>query len=193
MKILKYKNITHLYLKLFSIVVLLPSFGSVGLYAQNPDLFDYTWYLHNLVIDNISNIPPINNEIPFVPAEFFETGTLFTGMCENGGSGELQYIGTNEFLVLEMNFLQGECFHNLPFNQDYSNLYQNFWSPLAGSGTVFYEIIEEGDVLTLTIISPNDDFAVYKNEAPLSINDFSNSKFLIYPNPVNNSSFAPTV
>jgi hypothetical protein len=155
-----------------------------GLYAQDPQLFQNTWYLHELVVDGISNIPPINVEIPFIPAQFYENGILDTGMCENTGSGDLEYIGIDEFLVLEMVFLQGECYENIPFNQDFSNLYQNFWSPLVGSGTITYDITEEG-TLSLTITSPNGDYAVYKDVVLLSIDSFlSNYKFMIYPNPV---------
>lgn len=153
---------------------------SSTLYAQNPDLFENTWYLHNLVIDGDSYIPPVNDEIPFVPADFYENGIINTGMCEESGTGELEYIGTTEFDVLNMAFLTGGCYQNHPHNQEYSGLYQQFWSNLLYS----YEITKDGQNRTLIITSPNGDYAIFGNEAPLSIDDFTDSKFLIYPNPV---------
>ena len=49
-------------------------------------------------------------------------------MCEETGTGELEYIGTTEFDVLTINFLTGGCEENQPHNQQYSSLYQSFWS-----------------------------------------------------------------
>lgn len=157
---------------------------SSTLYAQDPDLFKNTWYLHNLVIDGDSNIPPVNDEIPFVPADFYENGVINTGMCDENGTGQLEYIGTTEFNVLNINFLQGGCDENHPDNQNYSGLYQQFWGYLLNSGAIPYEITEDGENRTLLITGPNGDHAIYENEAPLSIDDFTDSKFLIYPNPV---------
>lgn len=186
MKILNLKKLKLLYVNLIAVAFLFPSFGGVGggLYAQDPRLFENTWYLHDLFIDGDSNIPPVNAEIPFVPAVFYENGDFFTGMCENSGQGELEYIGSTEFNVLEMNFLQGECYQNNPQNQDYSNLYQLFWTTLSGGPPVSYEIIEDGQIRTLIVTDLDDDFAIYGNEIPLSIDAFSISFFLIYPNPV---------
>ncbi len=65
--------------------------------AQDPQLFENTWYLHDLIIEGQSNIPPINNEIPFVPADFTVPDFFQTGMCESGGGGEISYNGSNEF------------------------------------------------------------------------------------------------
>src|SRR5690554_4362098 len=155
-----------------------------NLYAQNSMLFENTWYLHNLVIDENSNIPPVNDEIPFVPADFYENGVIYTGMCEEGGAGELEYIGTTEFNVLEMNFLQGGCHQNHPYNQSYSGLYQSFWGPLVGIGLISYEIIEDEQIRTLIITSPNGDYAMYSNEVPLSTGYFTYNHFILYPNPV---------
>ncbi len=165
---------------IFNLQATITNEQSYTLYAQNPDLFENTWYLHNLVIDGDSNIPPINDEIPFVPADFYENGVINTGMCEETGTGELEYIGTTEFDVLTINFLTGGCEENQPHNQQYSSLYQSFWSNLLYS----YEITKDGQNRTLIITSPNGDYAIFGNEAPLSIDDFTDSKFLIYPNPV---------
>lgn len=150
-------------------------------FSQDPRLFEHIWYLHDLVIDGVSNIPPINSETPYVDADFYESGELSTGVCgEEYGSGRLEYIGTNEFLVLEMNFLAGVCYYL--DNREYSSLYQSFW--VWSEVAIPYQIIEDGQIRTLIITNSNDDYAVFGNERPLSMVDFSSSNFLIYPNPV---------
>lgn len=161
---------------------------SSNLYAQDPQLFENLWYLHDINIDGESNIPPINNEIPFVAAEFFEDGTVYTEICDYGGTGMLEYIGIDEFSILEMNFLQGGCHTNYPTNEDYAGLYLNFWYSV-GNENASYQITGNGEIRTLIITSVNSDFAIFKNEILLSIDSFSKSKFLIYPNPAQETLF----
>ena len=80
---------------LFAIFVSLLTYFTCS--AQDPQLFENTWYLHDLIIGGQSNVPPINNEIPFVPADFIEPDLFETGMCGSLGSGTILYSGTNEF------------------------------------------------------------------------------------------------
>jgi len=168
------------------LILILLVFSLKG-FSQDPRLFDNTWYLHDLVINGTSNVPPINNEIPFVPAEFFVDGVIYTGMCEEGGAGELEYIGTTEFDILYLHFFTGGCHQNHPYNQNYSGLYIGFWGSLGDNNPTPYEIIEAGQIRTLTITASNGDYAMYKNEVPLSITEFSNSEILIYPTLVKTS------
>jgi hypothetical protein len=164
-----------------NILIISLSLFSLQAFSQDTRLFEQTWYLHDLVIDGESNIPPINNEIPFIPAEFFETGELFTGMCEETGYGELEYFETTEFEILNIAFLAGDCYTNWPINQQYSGLYQGFWE-LLQDGIVTYQIIDDGQLRTLIVTGVNNDYAVYRNEKlVLSLEDISKSEFLIYP------------
>lgn len=159
---------------------------SIQAFSQDVRIFENTWYLHNLVINGESNIPPINNEIPFVPADFIQDGDILTGMCQEFGFGELEYFGSTEFRVLELNFLAGGCQQNFPVNQNYSSLYISFWGSMGLENTS-YEIIIDGPNRTLIVNSQNDDYAIFKNEVPLAINDFSQSKFSIFPTVVKTS------
>lgn len=56
---MKLRKLKLLILKLFSIVVMLTTIGGVGggLYAQDPQLFEHTWYLTKVTIDDIDYIP----------------------------------------------------------------------------------------------------------------------------------------
>lgn len=156
--------------------------GLKGL-AQDDRLFEHTWYLHDLVIDGASNPPPINDEISFVPADFYKNGDLYTGMCEEGGYGILEYIGTDALVVLDIAFLTGGCHQNIPYNGNYSSMYQHFWSLMLGDTPTHYEIIEEeeDENRRLIVTRPNGDYTVFENEAPLSIAEQTSPGFVIYP------------
>lgn len=127
-------------------------------------------------------MPPVNSEIPFVAENFIENGDVLTGMCQENGSGELEYIDESQFNILDMGFLQGGCFQNEPFNQTYSGLYQIFW------GSLFDEIVNsiivvDGQSRSLIISGSNNYSAVYGNGL-LSISNFNRHSFSISPNPV---------
>ena len=164
------------------IIIFIGLFSNQAL-TQDIRIFDNSWYLHDLVINGANNVPPINNEIPYVAAEFFNNGELNTGMCQEIGIGTLQYSGSSQFQVINLNFLAGGCQQNMPFNQSYSSLYINFWS----ANNFSYEIIDNGLNSTLTITDSNGDYAIYENKILLSVNNTSKLKFSIYPTIVKTS------
>ena len=155
---------------------------SVTNFAQDSRLFDNIWYLHNLIIDGENNIPPVNDEIPFVPAEFIKPDVFNTGICESGGGGQIFYNGSSEFTLQDFGFLTGGCYENEPFNEDFNQLYvEIYWFPTSANA-YFYTITEDGNNRTLTIVNSNGDEAIYGNEL-LAVNNFKNEAFSIYPNP----------
>ena len=40
-------------------------------YGQDPLLFEQDWYLHDLVIDGESTPPPSNDEVEYIPLNFY--------------------------------------------------------------------------------------------------------------------------
>ncbi len=155
---------------------------SIQSFSQDIRLFEQTWYLHDLIIEGESNVPPINNEIPYVAANFYENGIFESGMCENGFGGQLEYLSNTEFDILGIAFLLGGCYQNEPYNESYSNLYSGFWSYLSENTLVNYEIIDDEQNRTLIITGSNNDYAIYGNEL-LAVEDFKGEAFSIYPNP----------
>ncbi len=160
------------------LVLLLVCFNS---YAQDPQLFENDWYLHNLIIGGEDNIPPVNDEIPYILATFNSDGAFETGMCESGGAGNITYTGTTEF-TLSMAWLTGGCYQNYPFNEDYNGLFQSFWG-FSTDAVFTYEIINDGQNRTLIITNPENNNAVFGDDL-LSIVDINQSTFYVYPNPV---------
>ena len=152
-------------------------------FAQDSRLFENIWYLHDLVIDGIHNIPPVNNEIPFVPAEFIETGEFYTGMCESGCSGQIIYNGSTEFTFQDFACLLGGCYQNEPFNEDFNNLYVNiYWLPTT-QNIYTYTITENGSNRILIIVNSNGDEAIFGDEL-LSTDDFDELSITTFPNPI---------
>lgn len=155
-------------------------------FSQDTRLLENTWYLHDLVINGMSNIPPFNNEIPFIAADFFQNGDFLSSVCDEHGAGLLEYFGTAEFDVLDYVVLTGGC--NDPDNQSYAGLYHGFWWYLEDNGIVTYEIIEDGQNLTLIITAANDDRAIYGNDLlSLPTHYLPESKFSISPTLVKTS------
>lgn len=152
-------------------------------YAQDPQLLDNPWYLHDLIIDNQSHVPPTNEEIPFIFLEFNanNTNSLYTYACDmaSGQAESINYYGNNIFNVDTVYWLGGGC--NDSNNENYNYIYQYFWqTPYLSDYS--YEIIINGNHKTLIITSIYNNQAIYGNQL-LSINDEKINDFSFYPNP----------
>lgn len=161
------------------LLLLLALFYLGNAIAQDPILTDIEWwYLHDLAIDGESNVPPTT-----VYVQFESNGDFRTSVCpDTSGNGDVSYLGTNEFLVNELNWLAGSC----PTMEldDYNFLYQSFWFN-DPSVAYLYEIVSDGDNHTLTIISAEGNIAIYGNEL-LGLDDYFKTSISIFPNPTSN-------
>lgn len=154
--------------------------------AQDPQLFDHTWYLQKVIINGQDNFPPSNNEVPYVPLMIYEGNMLLeTGVCNMGsGTVEFSLIDSSFFFTNGMSVTLSDC--NNSQNAVFEGIYFNdFFN--AGYITVndafFYDVIDNGNSnYTLTLTSPNGDQAIYGNQI-LANNDFEDLQFAIYPNP----------
>ncbi len=172
--------------KLLIIIILVTSFNSI---AQDARLFNYTWFLHNLIIDGNDNIPPINNEIPFVALDFIEVNpSIETVACpESAGGGDVIFNGTTNFNIPVFVYLTGDCYGD-PENEVFNALYiENYWTNNT-PGDFSYTITEDGSSITLFITNQLGDTAIYGNEL-LSSENFNENSFAIYPNPATTTLF----
>ena len=76
--------------------------------AQDPQLFENTWYLNKLVIDNIDYFPPENDEIDVVSLEVYPS-SFVTIACESL-SGPIEVIDNSNLIINEVVLLIDECF-----------------------------------------------------------------------------------
>jgi len=157
-----------------------------NLIAQDARLFQQEWYLHDLIIDGESNVPPVNSELHHIPLNFDEPDEFRTEVCSGTSCiGTLLFNGTNDFSFENLSCLAGSC--NLNTNVMYTNLYQGFWFTWD-PGPFHYKITEDGAHLVLIIIASEDNLAIYRTDF-LATEEFEDSVFQIYPNPVENQLF----
>jgi hypothetical protein len=178
-----YKLVMHHTLK--NQILLIFIWISYSGFSQDSRLFEQNWYLHDLIIDGQSNVPPINNELSYILLEFNEPDEFHTVVCDGtNGFATLNFNGTTEFSFSSpIVWLAGSC--SLFENIMYTNLYQDgFWYNTSLS-LVQYEIIENGQGRMLTVTASNGDQAIYSENLLITF-EFENSFFRIFPNPVDN-------
>jgi len=160
-------------------VLLLIGFSS---YAQDDRLFEQPWYLHDLIIEGQSNVPPVNSELDYVLLTFTLPLEFHTAICNGtNGYGVLNFNGTTEFSFIgPMVWLAGACTINE--NMMFTNMYQGYWSDTS-SESVQYEIMDNGQDRMLTVTAFNGDQAIYGN-AVLSTPENKTAHLQLYPNPV---------
>lgn len=190
---MKSRNLKLLLLKLFTIAVLLPTFGgaSGGLYAQDPQLYDHTWYLTKITIDDIDYIP---SDYGYYPNILF---TEFEGIYELSFADPLNISCSYEIFDFQsnpnrfdinanaMSCLPDQTCLNAGDPEDpcsiifgnHALIYNEKSSPLT------YEIEDNGDdIYTLEIINNQGNKAYYLSEF-LTIEDFNLNEITFFPNP----------
>lgn len=152
--------------------------------AQDPRLFENTWYLQNIIIDGQDNFPPSNEEVPYVPL-WMEQNHLETSVCDTGsGMIEFSSIDSSFIFTNGMAMTLGNCYisDNFPFQVIYFHDFFNS-NYITVDDIFVYEIIDGGDNnYTLTITSAEGNQAIYGNQI-LATEDFEEFQFYIYPNP----------
>jgi hypothetical protein len=167
-------------------ILFLVLFASLSSYAQDPQLFENTWYLQKVIIDGQDNFPPINNEVPYIPL-LITINNLETNICDSM-SGSFVEINNDSFTVSDFNFLLIEC--SLQENIDFETLYFiDFFNALLQDKIYNYTIESNtGNSKILTLTNDSGNQAIYGNEI-LSNQGFDISSFKVYPNPVKDKLF----
>lgn len=187
------------YVKLISIAFLLHSFTSAllissggvggGLYAQDPELFEHTWYFDNgeLNGEEFSPTPNLTAQMTF-NNQYLDIGYPY---CSGGISFEdvnhisnvsFEVTGDYYILVDECNYPKNEAEYLFMANHD------RVFGDFTGSTTSYfnpfiYNIETTDEHSQLTIENGLGDWAVY-NSVLLSTLSFNETASAIYPNPV---------
>jgi len=158
---------------------------SSNLYAQDPQLFEHTWYFVNGEFDG-EEFLPVNNlqgELSFT-IDFFEVNHTF---CQEDGFSSIEYGEPNfffnlgEFLVV----LVGICGEpeQTDFMHKHYSIYGDYQDTGEANNPFNYTIESINDFLQLTITNGEGDWAVY-NSVLLSTPTFDQKSFMMHPNPV---------
>jgi hypothetical protein len=140
------------------------------------------WYLHKLIINGIeypSNSPSLSFWIDF-DYIIDEPTQLYHNVCYDFFSGIQNFdISNNSFYYYHLYEGLSSCF------SDYDNLIHDMNIALYSQQVPgpFHYSVSGSQELQLVITAPNGDQAIYGNN-PLSVNDYLDHSFMIFPNPV---------
>jgi hypothetical protein len=172
---------------LISITFFLPSLGAAGggLFTQDPELFNHTWYLQKIVLeDGTEHIPIPNDDVPFITIIFNDEIPYYfeTTVC-NTFYVEVNFQSNNIFLIIFSDQSLLDC---LPAENFYFEGIQ-FGFFLEGGDPIedpfLYDITTNGNAKSLKITNVRGDEAIYGNQL-LSTGQYEDVQFSIYPNPV---------
>ncbi len=200
MKFLKFVILKRLYINLILLAFIFPSLGELGggLYAQDPQLFEHTWYFANGVIDGEPFLSPDSNFITELYIYNEGLNYLYVTCNQGWGFDGIDFdINNNIFLLPDGPiFIGDECTNNqqIDFTVLHNLIY--FTNNTFANNPFIYTVEIIDDYSQLTLENGQGDWAVY-NSVLLSTPTFHPNNFTLYPNPVkevlqvNNSSNQP--
>ena len=145
--------------------------------AQDPRLFENTWYLRTVQLDDlapiytISEIDPPNAPLLIISEDFNFNGE---GVC-NFFNGTYNFNSPNYLTATNFAATLDDC--NMQIYSLLEDAY--FWYI---SHEFWFDITQDGGGAVLTMGNVLGGTAVF-NSYPLSIEDFYSSQFSIHPNP----------
>lgn len=155
-----------------------------SLSAQDPQLFENTWYIQNITIDGVTTPMPSSSEpIPYDETTFFiDLPGMLTGYCDSFGAEVVYDTTENTFESLGFVELGGSC-NNIE-NLNFTALYFSFLDNSQPLEIFEYEITTSGDSKSLLLTNRLGDTALYGN-ALLAVNEVEKLTISLFPNPAN--------
>ncbi len=156
-------------------------------FAQDPQLFENTWYLQKIILDDgTEHVPIPNDDVPFVALTFYDDTpyNFETSVCNSFGA-EVNYQSNNNFLIThsESTLIFCEPVENFYFEGIQFGFFTEGGDHIIDPFS--YVISSNGNEKTLIITNTRNDIAIYGDQI-LSLGQFENVQFSIYPNPVKN-------
>lgn len=146
--------------------------------AQDPQLFENTWYVHVVVIDSEEYLPTLTGTADFYLEELW----ICHPYCEDCAASLTTFINENQF-TLDIYFgLPGVCGDPIywMFMSRHYGIYFDYQQNALNPFT--YSIVSDEGNKTLTITNGVGNYAIYGDEI-LSNEDYLESSVKIYPNP----------
>lgn len=150
-------------------------------FSQDPVLFDHTWYLEKVVIDNEEIFAVSNQEVSHIELNFNEIEVdHFVTDVYNALFGDLVYAGMDSFTFqfMAQTLIECELIENAIFEGIYFNL---FFSSKLEAFT--YELTTFGDTIFLVITNFQGNQSFYGNQPFLSTEIFLKPDISLFPNP----------
>ena len=158
-----------------------------GVFAQDPQLFDTTWYVTSIDLDGTNyTTPPINDPIKVGGiVRFLQNPDFFsTYFCDDLLCIAVYDPNENKFDIednpMVLNGLCNSAELSL-FGSQYNSL---FYDDIGMNKSPFtYNLSTNGSEILLSITNSEGNTAYYSNQ-PLSTPDFQSQSIQLYPNPV---------
>ncbi|WP_271855350.1 T9SS type A sorting domain-containing protein [Patiriisocius marinus] len=174
-----------------NLILLAWVFISTQVLAQDPQLFEDTWYIQKLTISDMSYFPP-NISNPVTEHVFNKADLTFaTGYCDPLGC-ELTYDDTNSSFNIDSVVELGlGCINQEDY--DFHDIYFDYLEEhLDGANPYSYEITTNNGIRFLELTNANGNKALYANQL-LNTNEQQLENVALYPNPVKNELSIKTV
>lgn len=172
--------------RLIIFTILFSIASSLQCLAQDPILYEHTWYLHDLIIDGTSNpLPPDALIIPLFFTDVPPGDLNFqTFVCQEAVS-EVMFDDPNSSFSFVQGFFVGgiEC-EFMSTAEEFEIKYFDFFRDEISFPFV-YGISSSNGNFTLIITSESGDQAIYGDQL-LAVNDEKLVDVGLYPNPVSN-------
>jgi len=155
--------------------------STLNTFSQDPVLFDHTWYLEKVVIENEEIFAVSNTEVNHVEL-FFDSPEGYdfhTSVC-NDFIGDLDYSGVDSFnfVFYYQTLIECDLYDSAVFEMSYFS----FFSSTADEDFT-YEISTIGDDYFLVITNNDGDQAFYGNQPTMSSETFMKWNFSLFPIP----------
>lgn len=145
--------------------------------AQNPELFEHSWYLTEMTVD-LGESTYVNQVEPGIqPDLIIESDLEFYGnMACNGFMGQFTYDGDDTFLVDEFMTTLIECMYqdHVQFELEFSSYFQD--------DDIWYILYEANDIVYLELHAYPGYALLYQNTV-LSTEQFQLNQIALAPNP----------
>ena len=154
-------------------------------YAQDPELFEHTWYLQYGEYEEEVFYPlaHLTGELTF-DNQYFEASHNY---CKEGIQSLIEYNNDGQTFNLDEVYvvLIGSCYEqeDLEFLFYHYHIYGDAYDTGTPKNPFTYTLETDGENYTLTIENVDGDYAVYGDQK-LSTHEFENNKISIHPNPV---------
>ena len=151
----------------------------LGANAQDPQLFENTWHLRTVMLDDMTDeyvVSEINPPIaPYlIISEDFDFNGA--GAC-NTFNGTYNFYPPNDLITLDFFATADGC-----GGQEYDRFEEDYFWFI--SHEFWFDISQDSEGKVLTLGTPLGGVAVFKSN-PLSTKDFYKNELNVYPNPVN--------
>jgi heat shock protein HslJ len=146
--------------------------------AQDPQIFNNTWYLQHITVDGVTTVAPTSN----ITLNFSAPNSFITSPC-NYLAGLVLFENNNTGFSIS-NYVMSLIICPNQALQNFEDMYFLFFSSGNGSNPAnfTYSIIDSNSTLTLIVNSAFNKQAVYGNSI-LSNEQYDKVSFNFYPNP----------